>query len=330
MTTTIPGVEKRLQDRYERLVQEHVGHAHAVAPGPRQLPDESSAKAAAMAAWRFSSNPRTTFTTLDAPLLKAAADLAALHCQNFALVPVDWSWLDYTRHHTKTDRVLGQGGLLGYKLLSALLISDLDGQPLAPLGAQLLTRKGVLSSRFDKRQRFATALDDLTPLMQFIPSLPLGKRPVFIIDAEADSGQQVEHWQQEDGASVLKRLLVASMACVLAWRLGHSTAPQAQEARRVVSDAAERPAGGARQGLHAGGAAGGNLGAAGDGDAAGAVPCRPTAADGRLRPQRLHPDQRHLGATPKFRLKPLQGLVEIAQCVRIWQTGPRSQSDGGR
>ena len=43
-----------------------------------------------------------------------------------------------------------------------------------------------------------------------------------------------KHWQQDDGQAILKRLLVASMACVLAWRLGHSQAPQADEARRVV------------------------------------------------------------------------------------------------
>jgi hypothetical protein len=48
------------------------------------------------------------------------------------------------------------------------------------------------------------------------------------------SGQQVERWQQEDGRSVLKRLLIASMACVLAWRLAHSEGPQAEEARRAV------------------------------------------------------------------------------------------------
>src|SRR5262249_45239276 len=48
------------------------------------------------------------------------------------------------------------------------------------------------------------------------------------------AGQQIEHWQQEDGRGILKRLLVASMACVLAWRLGHSRAAQAEEARRVV------------------------------------------------------------------------------------------------
>ncbi len=40
--------------------------------------------------------------------------------------------------------------------------------------------------------------------------------------------------QQENGPFVLKRLLVASMACVLAWRLAASQAPQAAEARQLV------------------------------------------------------------------------------------------------
>ena len=48
------------------------------------------------------------------------------------------------------------------------------------------------------------------------------------------AGQEVEHWQQENGRFILKRLLIASMACVLAWRLNLSQAPQAEEARRVV------------------------------------------------------------------------------------------------
>ena len=48
------------------------------------------------------------------------------------------------------------------------------------------------------------------------------------------AGQQVEHWQQENGRALLKRLLVASMACVLAWRLAHSQAPAAAAARQLV------------------------------------------------------------------------------------------------
>lgn len=386
MNPIIPDVEKRLQDRYQQLVQEHSGHAHTDASGPRLLPDESSAKAGAMAAWRFYANRRTTFTRLAAPLLAAAAEAATQHCQRFALVPLDWSWLDYRRHTSKDDRSAGPGGVFGYKLCSALLLSDTDGLPLAPLCAQLQTARGLLSSRFDRCRRPGTALDELAPVLDFVSALPLGKQPVFIIDAEADSvfhwrlwqrrhklfvvrgdddrkvrlggpdgeelllpaiakrlrrkrafawlrpvtyqgrhvgqyvaevavvvdrrawlhrmidgqrkrrqvrgaalplrlvitelrdnkgrvrerwylltnvpaevsaatvalwyywrwkvetffkllkgaGQQLEYWQQQNGVALLKRLLVASMACVLAWRLGHSQAPQAEEARRVV------------------------------------------------------------------------------------------------
>src|SRR5262245_511794 len=387
MNLTIPGVEKRLQARYEQLVKEHSGHAQAVAPGPRLRPDENSPQAGAMAAWRFYLNPRTTFTRLAQPLIRAGCAAAAQHCRDFALIDIDWSKLNYFHHPSKADRTqIGHPTEIGYKLLSALLVSDQDGQPLAPLHQELLTAQGVLSSRFDQAQPFGTALDDLPPLMAFVTGLPLGQRPVFLIDAEADSiyhwrqwqardflflvrgdddrnvrlggkggagmllpavaerlreqrrfrraraveyegrpvgqdvaeaavvsdrpawlhrevegqrkrlvrpgvalplrlvvtelrdkdgtvrerwylltnvpaevkaatmalwyywrwkietyhkllksaGQQVERWQQENGRALLKRLLVASMACVLAWRLGNSRAPQAEEARRGV------------------------------------------------------------------------------------------------
>src|SRR5580692_9154870 len=98
MNATIPGVEKRLQDRYQQLVREHCGHAQPLAAGPRILPDHNSTHAAAMAAWRFYLNPRTTFSRLAQPLLDAAADAATRHCQDFALVPIDCSVLDCRDH----------------------------------------------------------------------------------------------------------------------------------------------------------------------------------------------------------------------------------------
>jgi hypothetical protein len=386
MNFTIPEVEKRLQDRYQQLVHEHLGHAHAGASGPRILPNQSSTKAAAQAAWRFYDNPRTTFPRLARPLLQAAIDMAPRLCRDFALVAIDWSWLDYRDHPSKADRLAGPGGVLGYKLLSALLLADRDGQPLTPLCQELLTAHGRFSSRLQRRTRPPTALDGLQEVMGLVAALPLGKRPVFVIDAEADSvfhwrlwqrrgwlflvrgdddrcvrlggkdgpemllpavaqrlrrqrafrpvrqvdyrgrrvwqyvaeaaltltrpawlhrqvegqykrlvrpgkplpvrlivtelrdrrgqvlerwylltnvpqavpaqtialwyywrwkvetffkllksaGQQVEHWQQDDGPAILKRLLVSGMACVLAWRLASSRAPRAAEARRLV------------------------------------------------------------------------------------------------
>jgi hypothetical protein len=48
------------------------------------------------------------------------------------------------------------------------------------------------------------------------------------------AGQHVEQWQQETGERILKRLLVASMACVLVWQLARSQAPQASAARELL------------------------------------------------------------------------------------------------
>ena len=48
------------------------------------------------------------------------------------------------------------------------------------------------------------------------------------------AGQQVEHWQQEEPQALLKRLLVASMACVLVWRLARDKSAQGARARRLL------------------------------------------------------------------------------------------------
>jgi hypothetical protein len=100
--------------------------------------------------------------------------------------------MDYRRHAPKADHVVGPNGVRGYKLFSALFRSDQGGLPLAPLCAQLQTARGLLCSRFDRRPRPGTALDELAPVLAFVNNLPLGKRPVFIVDAEADS---VFHWR---------------------------------------------------------------------------------------------------------------------------------------
>ena len=47
-------------------------------------------------------------------------------------------------------------------------------------------------------------------------------------------GQEAEYWQQESGEAVARRLLVATMACVVVWRLQRETTPQAAETRRIL------------------------------------------------------------------------------------------------
>lgn len=48
------------------------------------------------------------------------------------------------------------------------------------------------------------------------------------------AGQQVEHWQQEKGLAVAKRLLVVSAALVLVWQLGRDPSAAAEELRGVL------------------------------------------------------------------------------------------------
>jgi len=48
------------------------------------------------------------------------------------------------------------------------------------------------------------------------------------------SGQALEDWQQESGGAIAKRLLVASMACVVIWRLARLDQPEATALRRLL------------------------------------------------------------------------------------------------
>jgi hypothetical protein len=48
------------------------------------------------------------------------------------------------------------------------------------------------------------------------------------------AGQQLEHWQQESAAAVTRRLLVASMACVLVWRLARDPSPEGAHMRGIL------------------------------------------------------------------------------------------------
>jgi hypothetical protein len=47
-------------------------------------------------------------------------------------------------------------------------------------------------------------------------------------------GQQVEHWQQEGGEAIAKRLLVAAMACALVWRIQRHRSPEATNLRGLL------------------------------------------------------------------------------------------------
>jgi hypothetical protein len=191
----LPSDDKRLQRRYLQLVQEHLSPVQAIAAGLRALPGTAQAFASTQAAWRFYANPRVTLPQLAQPLIEAARAAVAQDNRHYALVVHDWSQLLFKAHQSKRDRaVLSSATDLGYELLTALVLSDRDGAPIAPVCQQVRSARGLYSSRSARIQPVRSQLDALAPTMRFVHRLRLGKPTVHIVDREADSVAHYRQW----------------------------------------------------------------------------------------------------------------------------------------
>jgi hypothetical protein len=110
---------------------------------------------------------------------------------------------------------------LGYKLLTALAISDQTGAPLAPVCLELEAQDGLHTTRQRQPATALSALDGIAPVMAHVAGLHLGRTPVYIIDREGDSVQHHRAWNEE----------------------GHYFVARANRAPRVRHAGRERPLG---------------------------------------------------------------------------------------
>jgi hypothetical protein len=175
----------------------HLSEAQQLAAGLRALPGCGQPFAAAQAAWRFYSNPQIKLPQLAAPLIESARSAVAQTCQNWVLIPLDWCLLHYSGHASKQDRIkLMNDHDLGYKLLTALALSDRDGRPLAPVCLELEAADGIHSTRATAPLEAGSSLDGLAPVMTYVEGLQLGRPAVFVIDREGDSIGHLRQWDK--------------------------------------------------------------------------------------------------------------------------------------
>jgi len=231
--TYLPELDKRLQDRYQSLVLSHAQPLQRVAAGLRALAGGAGALAATQAAWRFWRNGRAGLPALAQPLLQAAAQAVPTACRDVALLVHDYSWLHYEHHPSKAGRVrLSNDQDLGYELRTALVLSDRDGAPVAPIFQSLRGAQGVYSSRTTRARPAPAKLDRLTPVMRFAQGLGWPRPVAHLIDREADS---VGHYR--------------------AWaRRGHWFAARADDTRQALHQGRQRPLSEVVQRLREGGA----------------------------------------------------------------------------
>jgi hypothetical protein len=178
------------------LVESHLAATQALESGIRAVPDAQTAWAAVQAAYRFFQNPQVELPRLMEPLIEAGREGVTTACDHYTLVIHDWSQLMYARHTGKRDRVALSSRRVpeGYELQTALLVSDRNGGPLAPVMMSLRAADGVHCSRQWMVRPALSPLDELAPAMAFAENQSFSRPLVHLIDAEADSVAHFREW----------------------------------------------------------------------------------------------------------------------------------------
>lgn len=188
-------MDRRLQQRYVKLVKAHMRTSTSTAAGPGVLPGCATSAAATQAAWRFFNNEQVSLTALVEPLREAGRIGCAESLAPYALLVHDWCKLDYGHHRSKRDtRQLTHEHDVGYELTTSLLVDAHHGFPLAPLEMHLKTANAVWSSSQHPPQKNDHHLAQLQPVMESVAAWQLSRPVVHVIDREADSLGHFRSW----------------------------------------------------------------------------------------------------------------------------------------
>lgn len=169
------------------------------------MPGVSTTLAATQAAYRFFNNPRVELRTLAEPLIEVGRDAIKAACDRYVLAVHDWSSLKFRRQTNNLDRLSASERRGDYELYTTLLVSDRNGDPLAPVAMSLHAADGVHCSRTRNIRPALSPLDEVDPAMTFIERQRMGKPAVHIIDAQADSVSHYRQWSSCPGRFYLVR-----------------------------------------------------------------------------------------------------------------------------
>ncbi|KAJ3061193.1 hypothetical protein HK102_009202, partial [Quaeritorhiza haematococci] len=173
-----------------RLLSSDDGRMEAIRPGSHAagitaLPGVAEPFACAQAMWRFLHNPRAGPAALMEPVVEAVRAMAGDGSD--VLVALDWSMLHFGGHASKADRRRRTHAAdTGYELACALAVHADSGLPMGPLELRLRADGGDASTRRGGPGPAEGRLDGVAATMRSAADL-LGRRPVFVIDREADS-----------------------------------------------------------------------------------------------------------------------------------------------
>lgn len=167
--------------------------------GLKALPNKISSFASTQAAWRLYGNESVSLAILQEPLTAAAHEGIAHHCSQYALCMHDWSHLNY-KHINKPDTyAITHETDIGYDLQTSLIVSDQNGQPLAPVAQRLVSADGSYATYGESNPVLPVQdhLDEVSGCIRHLEGQGFSKPLVHLIDREGDSVRHIRQWDAE-------------------------------------------------------------------------------------------------------------------------------------
>ena len=174
------------------MVKGYMNSQHVATNGLKLLLKDTKQFAQVQAGWRFLNNDNVTIEALFKPIQKTLVKEIASQCSKFVLAMTDWSHIDYKHHTSKKELISenrkGNGIKKGLDLQTTLAVSDMTGEPIAPIVHNLKTDKKFYSTYSDSIKLDTTHLEELALRAQWIANnLQTDKKIVHIVDRESDS-----------------------------------------------------------------------------------------------------------------------------------------------
>ena len=174
------------------MVKGYMSSQHTATNGLKLLLKDSEQFSQVQAAWRFLNNDNVSTDALFEPIMDALRIGVKKQCSKFVLAMTDWSHIDYKHHDSKKELISenrkDNGVKKGLDLQTTLAVSDVTGEPIAPIAHNLKTTKKFYSTYNDAIKLGTTHLEELSARAEWIASnLQTEKKIVHIVDRESDS-----------------------------------------------------------------------------------------------------------------------------------------------
>lgn len=165
---------------------------HRATNGLKLLLKDTDQFSQVQAAWRFLNNDNVSTDALFEPIRDTLTTEIESQCSKYVLSMTDWSHIDYKHHDSKRELISenrkDNGVKKGLDLQTTLAVSDVTGEPIAPIAHNLKTSQKFYSTYDDTIKLGTTHLEELASRAGWIKeNLQTEKKIVHIVDRESDS-----------------------------------------------------------------------------------------------------------------------------------------------